>query len=738
MKKFTLGLVALLSFMFLNPIPASANTVCTGSDCVVSFQYTGTQQQWSVPAGATNIRFFVYGASGARGGGGGSVTGVLNNLPSILYLYVGGQGSQGRNASGGYNGGGDAGGNRGNEGSGGGASDIRSAHALSSRIVVAGGGGGGGGYSGAAGAAGGGLEAAAGGSGQGGGGGGGTQVSGGGAGYSNGGSSGTAGTLGQGGTGGISWNAGGGGGGGGFYGGGGGGADDNDCCADGGGGGGGSSYANSSFTQNVAHAAGVNSGHGRIEIHYTLIPVVTSFTGAQASSVSATFTLVVSEAITNLDQGDFLVSGCSWRQQTILGNSAVISLTSCSHGSISLTLKDSSIGAQQNGPPQPVAATIQFDGQAPTFTWQESGTVFSQSSVVVGFSVQEATISSIAQFDLGGCQGELLNLAVRLFGCPDGARTISFGANQLSDSWGNTGPASAVSYQVVFDQTAPVATWSDVQISGTGTFSYSAIINFSESVSFSVSSVVFTSSMSCVRGESERESGWFFWAECGYGSASWLLTALSLMDAVGNFGPIEPVSISFENSAPQPAAIQTESPSVTPPTQSESPVVTTPPQEQNPQPQPTQPPVSEPVTQPPVADTPQPPVVSEPAPVEVVVEIPATESPVVEEVPTGSEEIDMPPISFDEVPIFTTQDISEEQTIDQSPRSPKISQPEKTEPVSESPVLIEPPVEREPIQLAANEFTFSKEQEFPILPVALVSLVLLALLGLVVIRISGR
>lgn len=745
MKKFALGLAAFLSFTFLVPIPASANTVCTGSHCVVSFQYTGTEQQWSVPAGATNIRFFVYGASGARGGGGGSVTGVLNNLPSVLYVYVGGQGSQGRNASGGYNGGGAAGGNRGNEGSGGGASDIRSSQALSSRIVVAGGGGGGGGYSGAAGAAGGGLEAAAGGSGQGGGGGGGTQVSGGGAGYSNGGSSGTSGTFGQGGTGGTSWNAGGGGGGGGWYGGGGGGADDNDCCSDGGGGGGGSSYANPSFTQNVAHTAGVNSGHGRVEIHYALVPVITSFSGVQASSVSATFTLVVSEAISNLDQGDFIVSGCSWRQLAVSGNSAAITLTSCSHGTVSLTLKASSIGALQNGPPQPVTAIIQFDGQAPSFTWLESGNSFSQSSVVLGFSIQDATVSSIAQFDFGGCQGELMSMAVRIFGCPDGTRTISFGANQLTDSWGNTGPASAVSYQVLFDQTAPVATWSNVEISGTTTFSYSAIIDFSESISFSVSSIVFTSSMACVRGQSERASGWLFWAECQHGSGSWLLPALSLKDALGNFGPIEPVSVSFENLAPPPVQQvsnpQTESRAITPPVQTESQPVTTPPQEQSPQPQPTQPPVSEPVAQPPAtepAPEPQPPVVSEPEPVEVVSEIVVTESPVIEEVVTGSEEIEMAPISFDDIPIFATEDINEEVITEQRSQTPKISNPELSEEVSVSPILEDWQDEKDPIQLAANEFTFREEEAFPILPVALVALILLALLGLVVIRISGK
>jgi hypothetical protein len=453
---------------------------------------------------------------------------------------------------------------------------------------------------------------------------------------------------------------------------------------------------------------------------------------------------VVSQAITNLDQSDFIVAGCNWQQLSVTDNSATITLASCSHGNVSLTLKASSIGALQNGPPQAVAASIQFDGQAPSFTWNSSGGSFSQSSVVLGFSLQDATVSSIAQFDLGGCQGELLDLAVRIFGCPDGAHTISFGPNQLSDSWGNSGPVSAISYQVVFDQTAPVATWSSVEINGSATFSYSAQVNFSESVSFSVSSVIFTSSMECLRGHSVRESGWLFWAECGHGSGSWLLPALSLMDALGNFGPVESVSVSFENLAPLPptpvSVPATESPAATTPEQTQSQVVTTPPQEtQNPQP--TQPPVTEPVTQAPVPEpAPQPADATDPVPFQPVIEAPISQSPVIEEAATGSEEVEMAPVSFDDVPILVIEDKAQEVIPQTRPNLPKLSEPEVLEPVSvsESSILDDSPEEDKPIQLAGGEFTLTQEDQFPVLPVALGALALILLLGLIVIRISGR
>ena len=53
-------------------------------------------------------------------------------------------------------------------------------------------------------------------------------------------------------------------------------------------------------------------------------------------------------------------------------------------------------------------------------------------------------------------------------------------------------------------------------------------------------------------------------------------------------------------------------------------------------------------------------------------------------------------------------------------------------------MLDDSPFEQEPVELTANEFVLKEDEEFPIIPVMLVSLLLTALLALVVIRISGR
>jgi hypothetical protein len=236
----------------------------------LTFQYTGAEQTFEVPAGVTQIEVDAHGAGGGEDGSSGKGTGLggradaqLTVVPGErLDIFVGGAPSS---SGGGYNGGG-----RGlGSGShlsfgGGGATDIREGgDGLNDRILVAGGGGGeGGDLGGGTGGNGGGRVAGKGAHGPvfggssgcqnagGGGGGGGSQIRGGAGGeagcYAK---NGFAGKLGIGGAGGGG-NSATGGGGGGYYGGGGGGGGNYEIGSGklglGGGGGGGSSYADSS------------------------------------------------------------------------------------------------------------------------------------------------------------------------------------------------------------------------------------------------------------------------------------------------------------------------------------------------------------------------------------------------------------------------------------------------------------------------------------------------------------
>jgi len=111
--------LSLSTLLALSARPAIAEE-CPNDLCEVVFESTGSGVHFELPANARNLAFEVSGAAGGRGGNGGRVTGRFLEVPSSVWIYVGGEGAVGGGVAGGFNGGGNAGGNRGNEGSGGG------------------------------------------------------------------------------------------------------------------------------------------------------------------------------------------------------------------------------------------------------------------------------------------------------------------------------------------------------------------------------------------------------------------------------------------------------------------------------------------------------------------------------------------------------------------------------------------------------------------------------------------
>ena len=125
--------------------PPEQVTITRDGETSVIFEYTGSEQAFTVPAGISSLGVTANGAQGgnngnSNGGLGGFVSGDISVIPGmVLYVYVGGQN--------GYNGGGGTGtGGSSNYPAGvngGGASDIRvGGNTLSDRVIVAGGGGG--------------------------------------------------------------------------------------------------------------------------------------------------------------------------------------------------------------------------------------------------------------------------------------------------------------------------------------------------------------------------------------------------------------------------------------------------------------------------------------------------------------------------------------------------------------------------------------------------------------------
>jgi len=295
-----------------------------------TFNYTGSSQTFTVPAGVTSINVDLAGGGGGYNsqgnqvnygqhvpGLGGRITGTLAVTPGQVYtIFVGNKGGDGGNyvaGAGGYNGGGSGNTYYGsyNGGGGGGATDIRfGGVALANRVFVAGGGGGaaynysngddggnGGGLIGANGEsnnnAGGGLGGV-----------GGSQVAGGARGNYYGSYYGNPGALGVGGGANGSYPSSGGGGGAGYYGGGSGAWT---------GGGGGSNYATPSAT-NVVHTQGFGfaPSPGSAIISYSPPPPTTTRTAGLASG--STFpvgnnvvTYTVNDGLGNLASCSFSV-----------------------------------------------------------------------------------------------------------------------------------------------------------------------------------------------------------------------------------------------------------------------------------------------------------------------------------------------------------------------------------------------------------------------------------------------
>ena len=552
MKRITFFAAALLPALMLAPMSAQASgtTSCDAGICQTTFNYTGATQYFEIPEGITQIQFDVQGASGGRGGAGGRVTGTLSNLPQILVIEIGGAGAFGTVVAGGYNGGGAAGGSRANEGAGGGASDIRLATELESRIVIAGGGGGAGGYSGGAGGQGGGLAGGAGGDGQGTGGKGGTDLEGGSAGQNNGpGLEPTAGALGIGGAGGFGQIAGGGGGGGGYFGGGGGGGDNDDTGFDGGGGGGGSSFADAELTSNVSHQSGFRFGNGRIILTYQFPLIIESFTGFRNAANEITFDVLANTYISDFTSDDleFVGPSCQIFRITVNLMTANIKLRNCPHGSIQLVLKADSIGSSLRGPATPVSVTVFNDKQGPEFQFLDESLITSQSEVIVHYQISDDLVLTTADlFQINGCQKEIVETGLRLFGCVEGQHTLSFAQNSLSDSWGNLGPAQSQVWVLTIDQTGPSVEFLEVQISGQGDFVYQTSLSYSEPIYFDQAAVLFESDQDCQATSAETS----FSASCGYAVGSWSLDTGQVYDALGNPGSQGVISANFSNPAP--------------------------------------------------------------------------------------------------------------------------------------------------------------------------------------------
>lgn len=559
-------LASLLASLFIEPVSAVSTTpepICVGSTCTVTFDYSGDYFVWTPPTGAKNLTFDLAGAQGASAAAfGGRVTGSITSTPASLYIFVGGAGTRGSGAIGGFNGGGNAGAGGVDAGSGGGATDIRTSIALADRIAVAGGGGGQAGVTGGAGGAAGGATGSSGVGGQGGAGTGGSATAGGSAGFAGvGASAATVGTSGKGGNGGSSAYSGGGGGGGGYFGGGGGGADADTCCSNGGGGGGGSSWVNSTLISSATNTASFRTGAGRAVLTYQMPPEVLKLQAANQLSNAAvlSFALSFSESVTGLAAADLTTTGSATNCEiSVTGSGAnyTIALSGCSSGSVALSLAANSVQGAQVGPVQAFTSEpALLDYESPAVEVGSPATPHGVGDLRFSFGFDEAVTGlTSTDFETMGqeCQissvtQEQNNYLVSVSNCLDSTTVqISLRENSVTDSAGNLGPLVAANSEGVFlDLRSATATWASLQEETFGTASYQLV--FDEPIT-GLTAEDFSSvgtAVGCRLAVTQAIDSQVYGVEvtdCQVGEISIELLAFAVTDSQGNLGPASPLA----------------------------------------------------------------------------------------------------------------------------------------------------------------------------------------------------
>jgi hypothetical protein len=530
------------------------------------FEYQGSPENWAPPAGASNVTFELYGASGGGGAKGGAVTGRFIETPEQLTIYVGGRGQLGSGASGGFNGGGRSGFGAESSGSGGGASDLRIGMELLDRVAVAGGAGGSPrGYANG-GAEGGGLSAADARAEFGQGGAGGTQDSGGAAGLVDGiFESGTAGGFGQGGDGGSAESVGSAGGGGGWFGGGGGGGWANpnysfDFHAAGGGGG--SSYVNQDLITDVTHTPGARDGDGLVIIRYTLKPSISNLALEQVDANTVLLSFSSEGSLVSLLEQELLLSdpSCVFAGSYVESGRVLTTLLGCSHGALEVEVVSS------NYSPVTQIATVFVDREGPEFEFLSGNSASSLSDLVVPFTHSDSVSMSSASFIVSGCEStEVAASSLRLAGCLDGNVLVTVLERSLRDEFGNLGPEQTKDVLFSIDSTPPTASWSQPVVTGSGPYLMSFQLEFSEPVIMELQAVHLSSTSTCEHEAALLPSLIAFQATC----IDPQITAELLGDVTDLLGnPLE-ASPGVLRVDPQPAPVSSESAVI-----SESPAIT--------------------------------------------------------------------------------------------------------------------------------------------------------------------
>jgi hypothetical protein len=237
---------------------------------------------------------------------------------------------------------------------------------------------------------------------------------------------------------------------------------------------------------------------------------VATFTSTPPARTNGTLTYVLSfneaiittaNATESLAPDDFTnagsSTGCAIGVTPIANtNNYTITLTSCSNGTVSLTLADDAVQdiATNSGQVGIIAAGVTVDNTAPTASFTTSPGAYTTSTstrIVVTFSesVTGITLGSFTRIGAGCSFTAFSATSASVYqfdvvGCADGTTlTVTLPANSATDLAGNTGPATAISVSTIFDRTAPtVVSFTSALTSPTNANPLTYLLVFSEAV----------------------------------------------------------------------------------------------------------------------------------------------------------------------------------------------------------------------------------------------------------------
>ena len=215
------------------------------------------------------------------------------------------------------------------------------------------------------------------------------------------------------------------------------------------------------------------------------------------------------------------------------------------------------------------ASSITVDSVAPTATWTSTPSSYTSTSPLsytLTFSEAVAGLTAADFSNTGSATGCVFtpsaasgsSMTVSVSSCSEGTVVLRLAASGVSDTAGNTGPATNLdASSVTLDRVAPTASWTSTPASPTNSASLSYILTFSEAVSgltaSDFSNAGTATGCAFTPSAASGSSITVTVASCSEGTVILGLSSASVVDSASNIGPaagLNASSVTVDRTAP--------------------------------------------------------------------------------------------------------------------------------------------------------------------------------------------